>query len=1406
MKRILFCLVLILWTQAIFSQSITHYRYWFDDNFAGRTLVAVSGGTSFTLNQSINASAVSIGSHIVTFQFRDNNGKWSVPIATSFVKTKPFSSKIVGYRYWINDNFTAQVYKSLTPSSVQNITTSIDVSTATKGSNLLTLQFRDSLGNWSVPIATSFVRASGISPQLVSYRYWFNGDMANVTEVPITPPTNVLDGNLTLDASFLGIGTHSVSTQYKNAQGAWSVPTADNFYKNTVAIKKNKYATLSLNKSILNTGDTIRISGINFPKNYGDSVNIYNSKYETHFKIPFTASAAGSFQVYKIIAGSEDGYNFVGAYDSVNKRNVAVERYEVVKGAINTDTNRFIEIISPVIASNYDLESHNKISIKWKDKIYSSSKIIGNTAGSKKNYTIEYKYNSGTWQTVDARNQILASGLFSTYAEFTYTYNFSKSGKYQFRVKETDNTKNWDTTLVLNVNAFYTNNFTISKQWDYSGNYNAESKKSIMAICADGTSRFYFKIKKKTNSQIEIAKVKVVLSDSSKNISSTNLLGKVMATNLVLGYDTSGNNAVNISSTANTQGFDSAYWFWYIAPDDYARDADDKYTGEREVSANFEVTFKDNKVEYYSLPIKIFRPPLMLVHGLGSSADAWNSFKFSRAGYEQYFATSEAMFKAGVYRASMYPNSAFDVNARLLIGIDGLYINSLQGRLKKAREEDGIVCNRVDYICHSMGGSMIRYAMEKYKAEYFATYPLPYRNYNKGFTNKLITINTPHNGAATADLLNELAPMLTLPYKLKIFTKKIDNFYVLDNITNKLKVNDAVSNLQHYNRDTFTGGVRFSTTKRVRAHLIASKMYKDNIDIDNFNINNSEPMLKLLYLISIADNSTINNNSSFKNYLDTKLVKYQATNFSLNSDMVVQLPSQLAGGDYTNLKSYETLQNGGANTFHTKVTENIDIGTRCLNLLNTNISTNLFSDTIQANPSPLGLRARSSELKPADSVVEYYNTANKFLITGSIPDSIYIDSILRITMDVIDTTNLKSIEIIFQGETYNGLKSNGKNSYSFVTNSNHINLQNFLISFKYDSLGYDVYHYALKSIKVIPQLNPILFSVNPEFKVLNKKEKYSPDLDANFGSYISNITLNNSDLKIYIADDKVLKYVDSIGKFISGDSGSTFIVFNYKGLEDTFYVAISSNLNISSNSGCISPISDFNLSSTKLSITTSNSSQNTSTFKWSFGDNTFSTEENPTHTYAVNGDYSVCLTSYNPCDSHRVCKTVSVCDKPIVNFDIAVSTAEVSTTNTSTNATSYRWTFGDGQSDNTTSPKHTYTANGDYDICLTAYNNCDSATLCKKAKIEGISSTISSANTFGIIIYPNPASSVLNIDFTKNNFTTLKIENLLGQIILTKNLTNQKNQINISNLPKGNYLIELSNNKGEKYYQKLTIE
>tara|TARA_R110000787_G_scaffold96415_1_gene199717 strand:+ start:24403 stop:26097 length:1695 start_codon:yes stop_codon:yes gene_type:complete len=62
----------------------------------------------------------------------------------------------------------------------------------------------------------------------------------------------------------------------------------------------------------------------------------------------------------------------------------------------------------------------------------------------------------------------------------------------------------------------------------------------------------------------------------------------------------------------------------------------------------------------------------------------------------------------------------------------------------------------------------------------------------------------------------------------------------------------------------------------------------------------------------------------------------------------------------------------------------------------------------------------------------------------------------------------------------------------------------------------------------------------------------------------------------------------------------------------------------------------------------------------------------------------------------------------------------------------------------------------------------------------------------GVIIYPNPASSVLNIENAENS--SIEIYDLLGRVILSENNISLNKQLNVSSFSTGTYLIKISNN------------
>ena len=75
----------------------------------------------------------------------------------------------------------------------------------------------------------------------------------------------------------------------------------------------------------------------------------------------------------------------------------------------------------------------------------------------------------------------------------------------------------------------------------------------------------------------------------------------------------------------------------------------------------------------------------------------------------------------------------------------------------------------------------------------------------------------------------------------------------------------------------------------------------------------------------------------------------------------------------------------------------------------------------------------------------------------------------------------------------------------------------------------------------------------------------------------------------------------------------------------------------------IFPSADFSIQSDELKLDFFNHSEGDSLqWEWDFGDGSFSTLQEPSHTYDQHGVYEICLTAINPCGSDRICDSIWV--------------------------------------------------------------------------------------------------------------------------------------------------------------------
>lgn len=248
------------------------------------------------------------------------------------------------------------------------------------------------------------------------------------------------------------------------------------------------------------------------------------------------------------------------------------------------------------------------------------------------------------------------------------------------------------------------------------------------------------------------------------------------------------------------------------------------------------------------------------------------------------------------------------------------------------------------------------------------------------------------------------------------------------------------------------------------------------------------------------------------------------------------------------------------------------------------------------------------------------------------------------------------------------------------------------------------------------------------------------------------------------------------------------------------------------------PIAAFNASpNTGSSPLTVNFTNNTTglptSYSWTFGDGTSSTLISPTHQYTnnVSGstvNYTVTLTATNAGGSNSISKTISVSNNSNVSLPTAsfnanlvsgMSPLTVSFTNTSSNATSYLWNFGNGITSTAVSPVHTYInktgSTVTYTVSLTTINAIGSNILTSTNLITVSNlSPASSKPTAAFTAFPVSGRKPLKVKFTdQSNGVPTSWTWLFGD----GNSSNAKNPVYTYKNP-GSYTVSLvvSNSKG----------
>lgn len=163
----------------------------------------------------------------------------------------------------------------------------------------------------------------------------------------------------------------------------------------------------------------------------------------------------------------------------------------------------------------------------------------------------------------------------------------------------------------------------------------------------------------------------------------------------------------------------------------------------------------------------------------------------------------------------------------------------------------------------------------------------------------------------------------------------------------------------------------------------------------------------------------------------------------------------------------------------------------------------------------------------------------------------------------------------------------------------------------------------------------------------------------------------------------------------------TAIAFYACEVNDTEYEFVDTGL----------PVSLYSSQSIGLEVSFSNESSHSSKYVWDFGEGSTSDLDAPVHLFPAKGKYTVTLTASDNNDVTNSYFSELAVGFPVAGFTFEGNQGTVVFTNTSNNATSYIWGFGDGGTSTEENPTHIYASGGNYKVTLTAINGTDEDTL-----------------------------------------------------------------------------------------------
>ena len=239
---------------------------------------------------------------------------------------------------------------------------------------------------------------------------------------------------------------------------------------------------------------------------------------------------------------------------------------------------------------------------------------------------------------------------------------------------------------------------------------------------------------------------------------------------------------------------------------------------------------------------------------------------------------------------------------------------------------------------------------------------------------------------------------------------------------------------------------------------------------------------------------------------------------------------------------------------------------------------------------------------------------------------------------------------------------------------------------------------------------------------------------------------------------------------------------------------------------CAIPAASFTFSANGLDLVFSNTTAPSPNqqLSWDFGDGNSSTSATPSHTYAVEGFYNICLLITDSCGVDSVCELLNICEITKPEFVInGIGVVRQFLNQTPIEPFQiFSWDFGDGNTSSQTSPNHQFDTLGNYTVCLTITDTCGTDSTCHYIEMipddpgNGIDDL---KELDDLQVFPNPSSDhfYLSSKMWTGKKVSIQVVSITGaEIVNTNMVLNAQQQIDASQWVNGIYLLKVTTPKG----------